>query len=152
MRVVVTGARDWGDEDLIREALAKLEPPVTLIHGDCRGADRLAGKIGEQLGFEVIAVPASWQVTDDTPRWAIRHYRDRAYDVRAGGLRNTTLLDMGPELVLAFHDDPGPVGGPGGTRDCMDKTLKRGIALAHTSHANGTLYYPGRPRSLFDTA
>lgn len=118
---------------------------MTLIHGDCRGADKLAGKIGLELGFEVIAVPASWEVTDDTPRWAVRYHQGRAYDVRAGALRNDEMLAMQPELVLAFHDDPQS----GGTRDCMDKALRQGIPLEHTSHTTGTIFHPGRPRTLF---
>jgi hypothetical protein len=33
---------------------------VVLIHGDAKGADALAGAIGRELGWEIIACPADW--------------------------------------------------------------------------------------------
>jgi hypothetical protein len=145
MRVVVTGARDWEDEELIYEALAGLEAPVTIIEGDCRGADRLARKVAVSLGYDVHTLPASWEVNEDTPRWAIRHYNGHAYDVRAGAARNTEMLDLRPELVIAFHDDPQT----GGTRDCMDQALKRGIPVIHVAKQSVT-FLTGATAPLVD--
>lgn len=89
MRVLVCGSRDWYDADAIRNELVSLSASV-IIHGDCRGADRLAGMIGEELGAEVQVYRAQW------------HVHGRA----AGPRRNEAMLSEGkPDLVLAFHWD-----------------------------------------------
>jgi YspA, cpYpsA-related SLOG family len=60
---------------------------VLLIHGDARGADRLAGEWAQQRGVPVHAFPADWD----------KHRR------AAGPIRNKQMLDEGrPDLVVAF--------------------------------------------------
>ncbi len=53
MRVIVAGAVAWADAGAIRRELSKLPAGVTVIHGDCTGADELAGRIADELGFSV---------------------------------------------------------------------------------------------------
>jgi len=68
-----------------------------LIHGDCKGADTLAGKAGAELKFEIDAQAANWE----------------KYSRAAGPIRNTEMVKQAAEFqdrgtkvqVLAFHDD-----------------------------------------------
>lgn len=142
--MVITGARGWTDTGCIRRRLQRLaaHAPVTIIHGNARGADQQAGHVARELGFEVIAVKAPWEVTPDTPHWAIRHTATGiAYDVRAGDIRNGWMLDMEPDLVIAFHD---AIDEPGGTHNCVRDARKRGLAVDVVSH-EGSQYTPGTP-------
>lgn len=72
--IIVTGSRNWTDEKAIVEALLREEqtsmtechiwkadePFITLVHGNARGADQLAGEIASGFGYKVISVPAEW--------------------------------------------------------------------------------------------
>ena len=49
MRVIVTGATAWADVGAIRRELAKVPAGTTVIHGDCEGADAIAGDVGREL-------------------------------------------------------------------------------------------------------
>lgn len=125
LTVVVTGSRDWTDRKAIEDRLRQLPPGSTIVHGDARGVDRIAAAIAKRLGFTVIADPADWRVTPETPRWAIRRRPNGAlYDVRAGHLRNVRMLELyRPHLVLAFRLNGSP-----GTTGCMEEARSRGIA------------------------
>ena len=90
LRVLVCGDRHWQSERSIAARLRKLPPDTTVIHGCARGADRIAGKVAQELGLEVEEYPAMWDV----------------YGRRAGPIRNKQMLVEGkPELVIAFHPD-----------------------------------------------
>lgn len=99
MRVLACGNRDFDDETIVSivtlglgyEAHYKNET-IHLIHGDCRGADRL---VAEHVGYEtsptIDAYPADWDKLGK----------------RAGYARNQQMLVEGqPEIVLAFIDKP----------------------------------------------
>ena len=60
------------------ERLAAGRPVIRLLHGAARGADGAIGLAAEQLGWEVLPVPAQWQL----------HGR------RAGMLRNRQMLQQ----------------------------------------------------------
>lgn len=81
---------------------------MIVIQGGARGADRLAGQIAAAFGIDCIEVPAEW---------------DR-YGRGAGPKRNQKMLEMEPNLVLAFHEqmDLGK-----GTRDMVTRARKAGI-------------------------
>lgn len=51
MVVLACGDRNWCDYDIIREELRKLPRNTLVVHGDCRGADRIAGML-----------PGSWDL------------------------------------------------------------------------------------------
>jgi len=98
--LLVCGSRTWTDEEKIRAELEKHknEGYTVLVHGDARGADRIADKAGKDLGYEVIACPADWE----------------QFGRSAGFIRNRQMLlgehgSVGTgnkvELVLAFHKD-----------------------------------------------
>jgi hypothetical protein len=114
MKVLVCGSREWTDEDLVLRRLAELPHGTTVIHGDCRGADRMAGGAAKMFKLEVVAVPADWSLGRS-----------------AGPIRNRKMLDMKPDLVIAFHDD---VENSKGTKDCVGEARKRGIPVEVVRH------------------
>lgn len=80
--VLVTGTRELKNWVVVRRALAAYPPGSVLIHGDCRGADRMAGEVGKDLfGFSVIPMPAQWE-------------KDGVTDKNAGNVRNQHMLDV----------------------------------------------------------
>lgn len=90
MRVIVAGAVAWDNAAAIRRELEKLPPGTVVIHGDCPGADAIAGAVAAELGF---AVEAMAKNDDDYAR-----YKRAAWK----GL-NERMLAGGAELVLVFH-------------------------------------------------
>ncbi len=97
MRILACGGRKYANVDVVRAVLAKFDPAISiLIHGDQRGADRLAARVAKDLGWsEIVPFPADW---------------DR-YKKAAGHIRNQQMLDEGhPDVVIAF---PGGVGTDG---------------------------------------
>lgn len=61
-----------------------------IIHGDAKGADRLAGEWAQQTGVQEVKCPAAWSM----------------FGTKAGALRNHAMLELRPDEVIAF---------PGGT-------------------------------------
>lgn len=114
MTVLCCGDRHWADEAVIVAALKDLAPPVTLVHGGCRGADTMCGAVGVSLGYAVQSVPADWA----------------RYGLRAGPVRNQLMLDTYPDiaLVLAFHRD---YDRSKGTRDMVRRATAKGIPVRH---------------------
>jgi len=109
-RVLITGSRDWADPDWIKVVLESLSHefsgPITIIHGDARGADRYAAQIAEGLGYNVESFPAQWQT----------HGR------RAGYLRNIEMVRAGADLCLAFIKN-----GSRGASMCADLAERDGV-------------------------
>jgi hypothetical protein len=118
MRILVCGDRDWEDAVLIHRALKSLLPGLkAVVHGDCKGADRLAGEAASRLGLEVSPVPAQWG----------------KFGRAAGPIRNSVMLKENPEirLVLAFHDN---LEASRGTADMIKKALRAGKLVRHWFH------------------
>lgn len=91
--VLVCGGRDFSNADMLREALDEIhaeQPIALLIHGDCRGADKLADLWATKRGVQVARCPANWG----------------RYGSPAGPIRNRAMLRLKPDLVVAM---------PGGT-------------------------------------
>jgi D-arabinose 1-dehydrogenase-like Zn-dependent alcohol dehydrogenase len=110
-RILVTGSRDWTDEDPIRNVLGTLvaNGAKVLIHGAAPGADSIAAKVAKELGMGVIAFPAEWD------KWG----------KSAGPIRNTKMLKEGkPDCVIAF-----PTEGSVGTLDMIRKAEKAGVTV-----------------------
>jgi len=89
MLVVVSGSREWRNEERIQKIFTTLPADTTIIHGGCRGLDLLAAKIAKQMGFKTIEVPAEWNI----------------HGKAAGPIRNEKMLRMNPDLVIYFHDN-----------------------------------------------
>lgn len=112
MTIIVCGSRSWRDEAAIRRELGKLDygHHGILRHGDCAGADQIAGGIAGEFGWIEQKVPAQWEF----------HGRG------AGPIRNQRMIDMAPEpeLVLAFTNKI-----IGGTWDMIRRAVERGIEV-----------------------
>jgi hypothetical protein len=93
-RVLVTGSRDWIDRDVILNAFSGLPfrhgtLPV-VVHGDCKGADRLAELVAERVfGWKTEGHPAIWRPNG-------------IYNPQAGLLRNRKMVELGADICLAF--------------------------------------------------
>jgi len=116
VRVLVCGTRHLDAENIdalwtIRERLNELPRNAVVIHGDARGVDRYAADHQFRRGGTAEAFPADWAT----------------FGKRAGPLRNQRMLDEGrPDLVLAFHTDPG-LGL--GTRDMVRRARAAGVPV-----------------------
>ena len=114
MRLLVTGSRDWFDYSKTLEELKYFQDMFgveLVIHGDCRGADRLAGRAARELGLDVWAFPADWN----------RHGK------AAGPIRNEEMLIFArPQFVLAFHDT---LDKSKGTKDMVVRARKAGLPV-----------------------
>lgn len=108
-RFIVCGSRDYDDRAALYRALDHLVSlcgPFEVIHGDARGADRLAGKWAEDRDLKVTAVPADW----------------KAHGKAAGPIRNREMLKYRPDAVIAFP-------GGSGTADMMKAADKEGVLV-----------------------
>lgn len=116
MRVLITGSRNWTDEDLIWDVLFEYLPArgslmhtVVLVHGDCpTGADAIASLVWTANGGLEEPHPANWA----------KHGK------AAGPLRNQEMVNLGADVCLAF-----PLGESRGTRDCMRRAEAAGIPV-----------------------
>lgn len=108
MRVIVCGSREWSDREAIADRLFDLPPGSTIVHGNAKGADRIAAQEGQKLGHLIEAHPADWE----------RHGKS------AGPIRNEHMASLGADLCLAFWD-----GRSRGTADMVDRAERHGIAL-----------------------
>ena len=92
IRILVCGDRNWTDGTMIylalKDAVAKARGKVVVVHGACRGADKLGGMAARKLGLEVEEYPAQWE---------------KYGSPQAGPIRNKQMLDSGLDRVLAFH-------------------------------------------------
>lgn len=112
-RVLVCGDRNWTSYVAVHSILGIYDEGTVIIHGDCRGADKMAGEVATEYGFEVEAYPALWN----------------KYGPAAGPIRNQQMLDEGkPDSVLVFHAD---LGSSKGSRDMVKRALAAGIEVMH---------------------
>lgn len=123
MIILVSGDREWKDEEMIDTVVAGLvarceacNEPVRLIHGAARGADSMVQKWDGVQGVVVDPFPAEWS------KYRVPSGRKNP----AGAIRNRTMLDEKPDLVVAFHDD---LSKSHGTRDCVTEAKIRGIRV-----------------------
>lgn len=110
MKYLICGDRNWADAETIREFIDSLPAGSVIIHGDCRGVDRIAGTAAAARGLDVRAMSANWE----------------AFGRSAGPIRNTAMLQLKPDECVAFHDD---LGRSLGTKDMLAKATKAGIPV-----------------------
>lgn len=92
MRILVCGGRDFNDWGYLDAVLSFYVPPnSTIVHGDAKGADRLANRWALYYDQSVEAYPADWD----------KHKK------AAGAIRNKEMLDTGIDLVIAFPGGKG---------------------------------------------
>ncbi len=121
MIVLVCGGRTYGMErtdsgqltkaaqhqrTLIGQRLAQLPPGTIIIEGGAPGADLIARETAQALGLHCAEVAALWG----------------SYGRSAGHRRNQAMLDLRPELVIAFP-------GGAGTANCVFQARQRGIRV-----------------------
>lgn len=102
MRMLITGSRDWQSESVIGQQMAlavrkyfdiddaRDAPSVTVVHGDCRGADKIAARFAEEVW--------GWKTEPHPADWANKH---RA----AGPIRNKEMVESGIDVCLAFINE-----------------------------------------------
>lgn len=90
VKVVICGGRNFDDADFIYRELDRLHVQYgfeTVIEGDARGVDRIAGDWARSRDVELIEFPADWKNEG-------RH---------AALIRNERMLREGkPDMVIAF--------------------------------------------------
>lgn len=110
MKVIVCGSREFSNPFAasltIDARIAALPPGSEIIHGAARGADQHAAETAARHGHTATAYPADW---------------DR-FGKRAGIIRNLAMLDLVPDLVIAFWN-----GTSRGTAHTIAEAGKRGI-------------------------
>lgn len=107
MKILVCGGRNYADAIAVKRTLDEFRSRVSLvIQGGARGADDLAKQWANLAGVHCAEVPALWKV----------HKR------AAGHLRNAAMLELRPDICIAFP------GGPG-TADMMRACVKQGILV-----------------------
>lgn len=104
MLVLICGDRNWEDYDAVLSRLKKLPHDSIVVEGGATGADTMAREAAKSIGLDVIEIRAEWG----------------KYGRSAGPIRNIKMLEMGPELVIAFHSN-----------------LKRSLGTAHTVREAG---------------
>lgn len=98
--LMITGSRGWTDAASIFDVLSDYRTDEwVVIHGGAKGADKLAGQIAENMGFEVQVYLADWVGNG------------RA----AGFIRNTQMAKVADQC-LAFWD-----GESRGTKHAIDE-------------------------------
>lgn len=105
--VLVCGGRTFADVGLLNNTLDRLDRERyigAIVSGGCSGADQLAAIWAQEKGKVLVVVPAKWDI----------------HGKAAGPMRNTAMLDMGPDLVVAFR-------GGKGTADTVKEAKKRGL-------------------------
>jgi hypothetical protein len=89
-RILVTGSRDWDDEETIYYALRDdvpfLDRQPVVVHGTAKGADSIADAAARALRYRVERHPANWQINGK----------------RAGFIRNAHMVNLGADICLAF--------------------------------------------------
>lgn len=133
-RILVTGSRAWSStlemRRVIRGALDEFGADATIVHGNARGADRLAALVGGWFGAPIERHDADWTVPcraecSHGPR-PKRYGRD--YCPAAGDYRNQLMVDLGADVMLAFLVPPS-VSPCKGTRDCMARARAAKIPI-----------------------
>lgn len=116
MRVLCCGDRWWSDRKFIFDVLSTLPEDTVIIHGNCRGADRMAAAAARKLKLQIISFPAKW----------------RLYGKSAGPIRNEQMINEGlPDKVYAFHDN---LDQSRGTRDMIERAESVGIPVTVFTH------------------
>jgi len=111
MKILICGDRNWGQPDKIKKHLLKYNNNCdTIITGGANGADWYANLFAKELGLQTVVVEARW----------------KEFGKAAGPMRNTQMLDLGPDKVVAFHSN---IQNSKGTLNCIYQAKERGIPV-----------------------
>jgi predicted Rossmann-fold nucleotide-binding protein len=109
LKVLVCGGRDYGNYEKMLRRLAELPKDTIVIQGGAKGADALAEHAAASLGLHTAEVRARWE-------------KDGQRDKSAGPRRNSAMLALDPDRVIAFP-------GGRGTANCVRQAKERGIEV-----------------------
>ncbi len=108
-RVIIAGSRDFNNYEYLCNTmdylLSKKTDDITIVCGECRGADTLGKKYAVEHGYNIASYPADWN----------------KYGKSAGHIRNTEMAKNADALV-AFWD-----GISRGTKDMIVLAEKYGL-------------------------
>ena len=108
MKVLVCGSRSFTDRKKIHARLSVFPSDTLIINGGAIGADSLADTIARDLKMNTLIIRPMWD----------------KYGKSAGIIRNNQMLDMGPDLVIAFYD-----GVSRGTAYTINEARRRNIPV-----------------------
>jgi len=114
VRVLVCGGRDYADKAHVFRELDKLGDIEMVIEGGATGADRLGNQWAHINGVHITTCAANWA----------------KYGKRAGPMRNSEMLALNPDLVLAFP-------GGRGTANMMQQARAAGVKVVDCSPSSG---------------
>lgn len=141
LRVLVTGSRDWPNDDSIEGVLKGLltelvlsnefDTGITLVHGGCpTGADKIAHDYFAGLSD---MLPTLYMIEVHRADW-------KAHGKRAGFIRNKEMVDMGANLCVAFIKDQSR-----GASMTLDLAQKAGIPCVVVRNQPDGTYGVERP-------
>ena len=110
VKVLVTGARDWTNQEAVYRELDSFPDDTIVIEGGAAGADRCAKVAAIRLAFGIHTHLADWA----------------KYGKAAGPIRNAEMLKEQPDIVIAFHTD---LEHSKGTKDMVTKAIAAGIPV-----------------------
>jgi len=133
-RILVTGSRDWADENLIAGALlhetsrVPASRGIVVVHGGARGADTMAHRVAVHYEWQVERHPADWGAPCGkcNPRHRIAGKDGNTYCPLAGHRRNQAMVDLGADVMLAFIKDRSR-----GATHCADAATRAGIPVRY---------------------
>ena len=117
MKILITGSRYWNtNEDwwkinnVLHDATVATD---ILIAGGAPGVDTLAAQWARTAlpNRRCLILRAQWDI----------------HGKAAGPIRNREMLDLQPDIVIAFHDN---LAQSKGTKDCVEEAVRRGIPVA----------------------
>lgn len=108
--ILVTGDRNWDDENTVRRVLNLYNRPnAVVVHGYANGLDTIAHNIALELGMGVVPCPAHWRHNE--PK-CVKIWGPCSVDCMevigrpAGAIRNRWMYQTyRPHIVLGFHND-----------------------------------------------
>jgi len=112
-KVLVCGGRDYKVWSIIHDNIKSLHEKYKFTHliaGGAGGADSYAIDVAKQLGIQPVECDALWEF-----------YRAQGNVKAAGPIRNRNMLDLGPNLVIAF---PGGSGTSGMTKLAREANIE----------------------------
>jgi len=111
MRVLICGDRNWRELQPIADCIESLPLDTVIIHGNARGADKMADGLAHYRGLIVLSYPALWN----------------QFGRAAGPIRNQQMLEDGkPDVVAFFHNN---LRNSKGTKDMVKISYQRYIPI-----------------------
>jgi len=100
--MVVTGSREWPDDAEV-EMTIDVEVPDLVLHGNARGADRMAETAARRRGMATLPMPADWKSHD--PDWCrCDDPLTAKFCKQAGHRRNWDMVLKAKEVEAAGWD------------------------------------------------